>query len=92
MTKELPLFSILQLWRESLGKALCVKEFHIEDDGKLFDFDLKDAGEYKCDDCKSEFCFKSLEWLEDCGDSSNNKLNQKTYPSTKELEYEVMYA
>lgn len=92
MIKELPVFSILQLWRESLGKALCVKEFHIKDDGKTFDFDLKDDGEYKCDDCKSEFCFKSLEWLEDCGDSGSNQLNQKTYPPTKELEYEKAYA
>ena len=88
--KELTTFDILLLWREALGKAVCVKNFHIQGDGKTFDFDLKDESEYNCDDCKSEFCFKSLEWLEDCGDGSNSKLNINT--PQRELEYEVMYA
>lgn len=87
--KELPVFSILQLWREALGKALCIKQFHIQGDGKTFDYDLKDEGEFNCNDCKSEFCFKSLEWLEDCGDSENSKLNIKTPP--KEVDYERIY-
>ena len=90
MTKQLPTFSILQLWREALGKALCVKEFHIQENGKVFDYDLKDESEYNCDDCESEFCFKSLDWLEDCGDEANSKLNLKTPP--KELDYERAYA
>ena len=93
MTKKKPTtftFTILQLWREALGNAICVKEFHIEDNGKLFDYDLKDESEYNCKDCKSEFCFKSLNWLEDCGDERNSKLNQKTLP--KDLEYQKSYA
>ena len=87
--EELSVFKILQLWRDALTKAICVKEFHITEDGKTFDYNLKEPGEFKCDDCKSEFCFKSLEWLEDCGDSTNSKLNIKTPP--KELEYERAY-
>lgn len=88
--KELSVFSILQLWREALSKAPCVKEFHIEGDGKTFDYDLKDE-EVNCDDCTSEFCFKSLEWLEDCGDNGNKKFNMKTYSKPKELDYERIY-
>lgn len=87
--RELSVFTILQLWREALTKALCVKEFHIVDDGKTFDYDLKEDGEYKCDECKSEFCFKSLDWLEDCGDNENSRLNLKTPP--KEIEFERAY-
>ena len=89
--KELPLFSILQLWRDSLEKAVCIKEFHIEGDGKTFDFDLKDEAEYNCKDCQSEYCFKSLDWIEDCGDSGNKKLDHKNYPADKKVEYEGMY-
>ncbi|MCK5520334.1 MAG: hypothetical protein KAI81_04415 [Candidatus Marinimicrobia bacterium] len=87
--KELPLFSILQLWRQSLEQAICIKEFHIEDDGKTFDFDLKEEGEYNCKDCNSEFCFKSLDWMEDCGDGGNKKLNQNNSPEDKELNIET---
>ena len=88
-TDELDTFTILQLWRDALKKALCVKDFHIEDDGKTFDYNLKEPAEYKCDDCKSEFCFKSLEWINDCGDSGNTELNVKT--KTKEIEFERAY-
>ena len=89
--EELTVFGILQLWRDALSKALCVKHFYIQDDGKTFDYDLKDEGEFKCDNCKSEFCFKSLEWLEDCGDDGNSKLNKNTYPKSKEIEFERAY-
>ena len=89
--KDLPVFSILQLWREALSKATCVLKFNIQGDGKTFDFDLKDESEYNCNDCKSEFCFKSLEWLEDCGDDSNSKLNKDTYTESKEITFEGMY-
>lgn len=80
-------FMILQLWRDALKKGLCIKEFHIQDDGKTFEFDLKKESEYNCDDCKAEFCFKSLDWKNDCENIPNNKINS----NTKDIEYERAY-
>ena len=85
---EPTVFDILQLWREALKKGLCVLNWHILEDGKTFDYNLKDEKDYNCKDCKAPFCFKSLEWLDDVQD---DVISQKaSLLKEKELEVENM--
>ena len=54
---------ILDMWKNELEIAPCVLRFHI--DGKLIDIDLKPDKEFNCDNCKSHFCFKKMDWDDD---------------------------
>lgn len=58
-------FEALQRWRRALEEGICIKSFKITDDGKAFDYELKDESEYNCKDCFAVFCFKSLKWDDD---------------------------
>lgn len=58
-------FEALQRWRQALSEGVCIEEFHVSDDGKGFDYELKEESEYSCKDCFAFFCFRTLEWDDD---------------------------
>lgn len=75
-------FEALQRWRQALTEGECIKSFKITDDGKGFDYELKNEKEYDCKDCFAFFCFKSLQWDDD---QENSMSKQSKILTPKEL-------
>lgn len=81
-------FEALQVWRRALQDAICIKSFEISDDGKTFDYQMKDKSEYDCKDCVAFFCFKSLEWM-DSQEYETSKQGQSITPKKGDIQKEA---